>query len=158
MNQTVQRLLTPNKGILAADGTNGIIKRFESAGLTFTPELDVKYKTILFTTNGLENYISGVILNDKNIKEDLGEILKQKGIESSYYEAWTNIISGIATVWKCNFKKSDYIGTVLLAEDVIWLGRSVNAVLRMLHEMKKKKVYVAVILDYNRKADFSIFN
>lgn len=84
--------------------------------------------------------------------------LKQKGIESFYYEAWTNIIGGRATIWKCDFKKSDYIGTVLLAEDVIWLGRSVNAVKKMLYGIKKKKVYVAVILDYNHKADFSNFS
>ena len=103
-------------------------------------------------------HVIAVCSGGEIVGKQIYKYLKQKGIESSYYEAWTNIISGIATVWKCNFKKSDYIGTVLLAEDVIWLGRSVNAVLRMLHEMKKKKVYVAVILDYNRKADFSIFN
>lgn len=81
MNQTVHNLLVPYKGILAADGTNGIKKRFEAAGLVFTPELDKRYKTMLFTTNGLENFISGVILNDINIKAGLGEILKQKEIE-----------------------------------------------------------------------------
>lgn len=81
MNETVQKLIAPYKGILAADGTNGIIKRFEASGITFTPELDKKYKELLFNTNELERYISGVILNDKNIKEGLGEILKQKEIE-----------------------------------------------------------------------------
>lgn len=81
MNQTVQQLSTPYKGILAADGTKGIIKRFEDVGLIFTPELDKKYKEVLFGTEGLENYISGVILNDTNIKEDLGEILISKNIE-----------------------------------------------------------------------------
>lgn len=67
--RTVQKLLAPYKGILAADSTNGVIKRFESIGLTYTPELDTKYKEMLFGTTGLENFISGVILNDKNIKE-----------------------------------------------------------------------------------------
>lgn len=81
MNQTVHNLSQPYKGIFAADGTNGIIKRFEAVGLTFTPELDKKYKELLFTTNGIESYISGVILNDTNIKAGLGEILKTKGIE-----------------------------------------------------------------------------
>lgn len=81
MQLTVQSLLQPYKGILAADGTNGIIKRFEAASLIFTPELDKKYKELLFNTNGIENYISGVILNDKNIREGLGEILAGKGIE-----------------------------------------------------------------------------
>jgi fructose-bisphosphate aldolase class I len=81
MNQTVQQLSASRKGILATDSTKGIIRRFEAAGLTFAPELDKRYKELLFNTNNLENYISGVILNDSNIKIGLGEILKQKGIE-----------------------------------------------------------------------------
>ena len=69
MEETIKKLLAPQKGILAADSEHGIIKRFENVGLTFTPELDLKYKEMLFSTPGLEQFISGVILNDKNIKE-----------------------------------------------------------------------------------------
>ncbi len=80
MNQTVHNLLAPYKGILAADSTGGIIKRFEAVGLTFTPELDIKYKKVLFTTDNIETYISGVILNNSNIRQGLGKILLDKGI------------------------------------------------------------------------------
>ncbi|MDP3917580.1 MAG: class I fructose-bisphosphate aldolase [Candidatus Woesebacteria bacterium] len=69
MNETVYKLLVPYKGILAADSTGGIKKRFEAVGLTFTPELDVKYKEMIFTTPSLEQFISGVILNDTNIRQ-----------------------------------------------------------------------------------------
>ncbi|MBU3934710.1 hypothetical protein KKC00_01975 [Patescibacteria group bacterium] len=103
-------------------------------------------------------HVIAVCSGGKIVGRQIYEYLKQKGIKASYHEAWTNIIGGKATVWKCNFKKHDYVGTALVAEDVIWIGRSVNAVKKMVYKMKKKKVYVAVILDYNHKADFSIFN
>jgi len=82
MNIVVQRLLQPYKGILAADeSTPSITKKFESVGLVSTPELNKKYREMLFTTADIENYISGVILFDETIKQGLGEILKSKGIE-----------------------------------------------------------------------------
>lgn len=81
MNTTAQRLLTPYKGILAADeSTPSITKKFESVGLVSTPELNKKYREMLFTTPDIEKYISGVILFDETIKQGLGEILKEKGI------------------------------------------------------------------------------
>lgn len=82
MNQTVKNLLQSNKGILAADeSTPSITKRFASLGLTSTPELNKEYRSMLFTTPNIEKYISGVILYDESIKQGLGEVLKQKGIE-----------------------------------------------------------------------------
>lgn len=82
MNETVQKLLAPYKGILAADeSTPSITKRFESLGLVSTPELNKEYRTMLFTTPDIEKYISGVILFDETIKQGLGETLKQRGIE-----------------------------------------------------------------------------
>ena len=64
-------LVAPGKGILAVDSTKGIIKRFAAVGLVFTPELDQKYKRMLISTPGLEQFISGVILNDRNIRQDV---------------------------------------------------------------------------------------
>jgi len=82
MNQTVKRLLVPYKGILAADESTGnITKKFANLGLTSTPELNKKYREMLFTTPEIEKYISGAILFDETLKQGLGEILKQKGIE-----------------------------------------------------------------------------
>lgn len=81
MNNTAQRLLTSYKGILAADeSTPSITKKFESVGLVSTPELNKKYREMLFTTPDIEKYISGVILFDETIKQGLGEVLKGKGI------------------------------------------------------------------------------
>lgn len=82
MNQTARQLLQPYKGILAADeSTPSITKKFANLGLTSTPELNKKYREMLFTTPDIEKYISGVILFDETIKQGLGEILKQRGVE-----------------------------------------------------------------------------
>ena len=81
MNQTVQNLLQPYKGILAADeSTPSITKKFANVGLISTPELNKKYREMLFTTPDIEKYISGVILFDETIKQGLGEVLSDKGI------------------------------------------------------------------------------
>lgn len=62
MNDVIAKLLAPGKGILAADeSTNTISKRFAAIGLTSTPELNRKYRQMLFTTQGIEKYISGII-------------------------------------------------------------------------------------------------
>lgn len=81
MQETIQKLLSPGKGLLAADeSTKTISKRFEALGLVSTPELNKKYREMLFTTPGVENYISGVILFDESIRQDLHKILETKGI------------------------------------------------------------------------------
>lgn len=81
MQETIHQLLAPGKGILAADESTGTItKRFAAIGLTSTPELNKKYREMLFTTPGIENYISGVILYDETVRQGLQKILQDKGI------------------------------------------------------------------------------
>jgi len=81
MNSTVQSLLASYKGILAADeSTNTITKRLAALNLTSTPELNKKYREMLFITPDFEKYISGVILFDETIKQGLGKILEEKGV------------------------------------------------------------------------------
>lgn len=81
MNQTVQLLSTPYKGILAADeSTPSIAKKFAKFGLISTPDLNKKYREMLFTTPDFEKYVCGVILYDETIKQGLDEILLAKEI------------------------------------------------------------------------------
>lgn len=81
MEETIQKLLAPGKGILAADeSTTTITKRFADIGLTSTPELNKKYREMLFATPGIENYISGVILYDETARQGLQKMLQDKGI------------------------------------------------------------------------------
>ena len=102
-------------------------------------------------------HILAVCSGGKTVGKEIAKYLKQTGIKASYFEVWTNIVGGKATIWKSDFKKSDYVGTALITEDVIWKGTSVETARKMLKKMKNKKVYIAVILDFNHKADFAIF-
>jgi fructose-bisphosphate aldolase class I len=49
-------------------------------GLTSTPELNKKYREMLFTTPGIENYLGGVILFDETVRQNLQKLLTDKGI------------------------------------------------------------------------------
>lgn len=81
MQDTINKLLAPAKGLLAADESTGTItKRFASIGLTSTPELNKEYRKMIFTTPGIENYISGVILFNESVQQNLHKILEGKGI------------------------------------------------------------------------------
>ena len=72
MEETVQQLLSTNKGILALDWSpSTIAKQFESVNLVSTPELNRQYRQMLVTASGIEKYISGVILHDETVHQKL---------------------------------------------------------------------------------------
>jgi fructose-bisphosphate aldolase, class I len=63
-------LVAEGKGILAADESDSTIKkRFDSIGVDSTEENRRAYRDLLFTTEGAEEYISGVILFDETIRQ-----------------------------------------------------------------------------------------
>jgi fructose-bisphosphate aldolase, class I len=63
-------LVEPGKGILAADETvPTLTKRFDTLGIQSTEESRRSYREMLFTTPGLEQFISGVILYDETIRQ-----------------------------------------------------------------------------------------
>jgi fructose-bisphosphate aldolase class I len=62
--------VAPGKGILAADESNATItKRFEALGIESTEEARRRYRQMLFTTPGMAQFISGVILFDETIRQ-----------------------------------------------------------------------------------------
>jgi fructose-bisphosphate aldolase, class I len=68
MEDTIQKLLASGKGLLAADeSTHTITKRFAALGLTSTPELNRKYREMLFTTTGIEEFLGGIIMFDETV-------------------------------------------------------------------------------------------
>jgi len=68
---TARKMVAKGKGILAADeSTPTCTKRFESIGLKSTSESRNKYRNMLFTTNNLEQYISGIIMFDETIHQN----------------------------------------------------------------------------------------
>ena len=86
LKTTVSTLLAPTKGILAADESTGTIKkRFEKIGVESNPETNLAYRTMLFTTPGVEEFLSGVILFDETIRQSINgtpvaSYLDSKGI------------------------------------------------------------------------------
>ena len=84
---TARALVAPGKGILAADESTGTIeKRFKSIGVPSTEENRRAYREMLFTTAGLGEFISGVILFDETIRQKAAdgtpfvEVLKRQGV------------------------------------------------------------------------------
>lgn len=84
---TAAKLLTKGKGILAADQSSGTMdKLLVGIGLTPDAELRRQYRELLFTTPGIEQYTSGVILYDSSIRNQTSEqvrfvdVLTAKGI------------------------------------------------------------------------------
>ena len=80
-------LVAPGKGILAADESAGTIeKRFKSVGVNSSEETRRAYREMLFTTPGLGEFISGVILFDETIRQKAAdgtpfvEVLIRQGI------------------------------------------------------------------------------
>ncbi|BBA35780.1 fructose-bisphosphate aldolase [Methylocaldum marinum] len=81
------RMVTPGKGLLAADESTGTIgKRFKKLGIECTEQTRLAYREMLFTSPDLEKYISGVILFDETIRQrasdgrPIPELLAEKGI------------------------------------------------------------------------------
>src|SRR5437867_10865188 len=70
LETTARALVAEGKGILAADESEGTIKkRFDSIGVESTDETRRAYRDMLFTTEGAEEFISGVILFDETIRQ-----------------------------------------------------------------------------------------
>ena len=67
-------MVQKGKGILAADeSTPTCKKRFDSINVQSTEENRNKYRNMLFTADGIENYISGVILFDETLRQSTME-------------------------------------------------------------------------------------
>ncbi|MGH2694667.1 MAG: class I fructose-bisphosphate aldolase [Actinomycetota bacterium] len=84
---TARALVAEGKGILAADESFPTIeKRFKSIDIESTEENRRAYRDMLFTTPGLEEAISGVILFDETIRQSgangaaFPDLLAAKGI------------------------------------------------------------------------------
>jgi len=81
------KIVTDAKGILAADESLPTIKkRFDTIQVESTEENRRAYRELLFTTQGMEDFISDVILFDETVRHatQVGvlfvELLSQKGV------------------------------------------------------------------------------
>jgi fructose-bisphosphate aldolase, class I len=87
LETVARKLVAPGKGILAADESSGTIeKRLKSINVPSTEDNRRAYREVLFTTKGVCEFISGVILFDETIRQKTRdgrtfiEALEQQGI------------------------------------------------------------------------------
>ncbi len=85
--EIARALVARGKGILAADESDGTIKkRFDSIEVESTEENRRAYRDLLFTTPGMEEHISGVILFDETLRQSstdgtaFPKLLADKGV------------------------------------------------------------------------------
>ena len=88
LKSIARALVAPRKGILAADESFPTIKkRFDAIGGESSEEDRKAYRELLFTTVGIEEFISGVIMFDETLRlaslsqgKPAAKILEDKGI------------------------------------------------------------------------------
>ena len=89
LRQIANNLVQKGKGILAADESNPTCKkRFDSIGIESNFNTRNEYRDLLFTSEKIEEYISGVILFDETLRQNttcnknisFPELLTSKGI------------------------------------------------------------------------------
>jgi fructose-bisphosphate aldolase class I len=71
LRSTAAAMVAPGKGLLACDESTGTVgKRLEAIGLENTEDNRRKWRNLLFTTDGIEQYISGAILFEETLYQD----------------------------------------------------------------------------------------
>ena len=89
--KTAAAMVAKGKGLLAADESSGTCeKRFQSVKVESTEENRRTYRNLLFTTPGIEQFISGVILFDETARQKAND-----GTLFPQYLAKKGIIPGI---------------------------------------------------------------
>jgi len=70
IEKIAKQIITKGRGILAADESTGTMtKRLSSVNIESTAENRLKFRETLFSSEGMKNYIGGVILYDETIKQ-----------------------------------------------------------------------------------------
>jgi fructose-bisphosphate aldolase class I len=85
--ENARKIAAPGKGILAADESTGTIgQRFTKINLENNEDNRRRYRQLLFLTEGIEEYVSGVILFEETLYQKTDdnipfvEVLNKKGI------------------------------------------------------------------------------
>ena len=87
LKSVARAIVAEQKGILAADESNPTIKkRFDAIKLASSEESRRRYRELLFTTEGVERYLGGVILYDETLRQSTADgipfaaLLSSRGI------------------------------------------------------------------------------
>jgi len=86
LNKIALKILSNGKGILAADESNGTMtKRLDSVNVPSSPENRLLFRETLFSSDGMKDFIGGVILYDETInqtsisKKTIPELISKSG-------------------------------------------------------------------------------
>ena len=91
LKSVAEAIVAREKGILAADESNPTIKkRFAPINVESTEENRRRYRELLFTAEGIERHISGVILYDETIRQS-----SKQGVPFPQVLSGRGIIPGI---------------------------------------------------------------
>jgi fructose-bisphosphate aldolase, class I len=87
LERTAREMVADGRGILAADESNATMsKRLEQVEVEPTEEARRRFRELVFTTEGVEEQISGVILFDETLRQSSSdgvpfpELLAQRGV------------------------------------------------------------------------------
>jgi len=87
LKSVASAIVAQQKGVLAADESSPTIKkRFDSIKVESTEENRRRYRELLFTTEGIERYIGGIILFDETLRQGtrdgtpFAKLLSSRGI------------------------------------------------------------------------------
>jgi len=74
LNEIARAMVAPGKGVLAADESSPTIgKRFAALGIESTEENRRSYREMFFSAQGMQEYVSGVILYDETIRQSASD-------------------------------------------------------------------------------------
>ncbi len=91
LERVAAAMVAAGKGILAADESNSTcLKRFDKIGIASTEENRRAYRELLFTTPGVAQWLSGVILLDETIRQRTRD-----GVHFAEYLAGIGVLPGI---------------------------------------------------------------
>jgi fructose-bisphosphate aldolase class I len=86
LNKIALKILSNGKGILAADESNGTMtKRLDSVNVPSSPKNRLLFRETLFSSDGMKDFIGGVILYDETInqtsisKKTIPELISKSG-------------------------------------------------------------------------------
>ena len=70
LEEIAKKMVAKGKGILAADESTGTMeKRLKSVNVESTSENRLNFRETLFSSEGMKNYIGGVILFEETLKQ-----------------------------------------------------------------------------------------
>ena len=157
LRTVAQKIMTPGKGILATDGrSEGMQKRFESAGIEYSEELDKKFRSLFYTTEGIENYISRdnelKAFGSYNILKEEFISIEQISLDSLIDEIQFSqrIIDNELVDYRVLSYSLEKSGNNYLIE----IGRSISTIIRFEEDMKRFAflflviiIFITIILD-----------